>query len=301
MTAAIYDFNHFTGLKVAADRNDPAALREVAGQFEALFIQSLLKNMREASLGDPIFGNSDQYELYQNMMDKQLALEMAGGKGIGLAEMLVRQLGGADAAKSSRPDRPFPIQGVNRGRALASKPSPTWSDPKSFARDIWPHAERAAKKLNVAPEAIVAQAALETGWGAHVMPGKDGESSFNLFGIKAGAGWSGNEVTRRTLEFEDGVPRPQLARFRAYGDVAASFDDYTRFLNDNPRYGSVRDHGTDTEGFATALQASGYATDPHYADKLTRIVNGPTMRSVMSELKISAGPPIATQLSVRAH
>ena len=133
------------------------------------------------------------------------------------------------------------------------------------------------------------------------MPGKDGESSFNLFGIKAGGSWSGNEVARRTLEFEDGVPRPQVARFRAYQDVAATFDDYTRFLNDNPRYGGVRNHGADSVGFAKALQASGYATDPHYADKLTNILSSPTMRSVISELKISTGRPIATQLSVRAH
>lgn len=306
MTAAITDFNQFTGLRAAAERNDPAALREVAGQFEALFLQSMLKNMREASLGDPIFGNSDQHELYQGMMDKQLALEMASGKGVGLAEMLVRQLGGADASTVSRPDRDFPIQGVTvqavtRGQKVAARPAPAWSDPKSFARAIWPHAERAARTLNVAPEAIVAQAALETGWGAHVMNGKGGESSFNLFGIKAGAGWSGDAVTRRTLEFEDGVPRPQHARFRAYADVAATFDDYTRFLSDNPRYSGVRDQGADAGGFAKALQDSGYATDPDYANKLTGVLNSPTMRSVMSELKVSQSRPIQNQLLVRAR
>ena len=133
------------------------------------------------------------------------------------------------------------------------------------------------------------------------MPARNGESSFNLFGIKAGGSWSGDEVARRTPEFEDGVPRPQVARFRAYQDVAATFDDYTRFLDDNPRYSGVRDHGADSAGFAKSLQASGYATDPHYADKLTSVLNSPTMRSVISELKISAGRPIATQLSVRAH
>jgi len=316
MTAAITDFNQYTGLRAAADRNDPAALREVASQFEALFLQTMLKNMREASLGDPIFGNSDQYEMYQGMMDQQLALEMASGKGVGLADMLVRQLGGAEAAKFSRPDRDFPIS-ITASSAVASgsvagnrvgsshgtpaKPSPTWADPKSFARDIWPHAERAAKKLNVAPEAIVAQAALETGWGAHVIPGKNGESSYNLFGIKAGDDWGGEDVTRRTLEFEGGVPRPQHAKFRTYSDVAATFEDYARFLSENPRYSDVRNNGPDTGAFATALQDSGYATDPDYASKIARILESPTMRSVMSELKNSAPRPIATQLSVRAH
>jgi flagellar protein FlgJ len=183
----------------------------------------------------------------------------------------------------------------------AAEAAPAWSDPKSFARDIWPHAERAARKLNVPTEAIVAQAALETGWGAHVMPDQRGDPSFNLFGIKAGGGWRGEQVIRQTLEFEDGVPVPQKARFRAYPDIAATFDDYTRLLTENPRYTDVSGHGGDAEGFANALQSSGYATDPLYADKLKRIMNSPTMQSVVAELKNSSARPITTQLLVRAH
>ncbi len=301
MTATITDFNQFTELRTAANRNDPAALREVASQFEALFLQTMLKSMREASLGDPIFGNSDQQEMYQGMMDQQLALEMASGKGVGLAEMLVRQLGGEDSARPSRPDGGFPLSAAARSNRVASgKPAPAWSDPKSFAREIWPHAERAGRRLNVAPEAIVAQAALETGWGAHVMPDRSGDSSFNLFGIKAGAGWQGDQVSRQTLEFEGGVPRRQKADFRAYGDVAATFDDYTDFLTDNPRYSDVRDHGEDVAGFANALQASGYATDPRYADKITSIMNSPTMRAVIGELKNPSPQPITARLSAHA-
>ena len=287
MTANITDFTQFAGLRAAADNKDPAALREVASQFEALFLQTMLKSMREASLGDPLFGNSDQHEMYQGMMDQQLALEMASGRGIGLADMLVRQLGGENASKLTRT---APVQA-----------RPAWSDPKEFAREIWPHAERAGRKLDVAPEAIVAQAALETGWGAHVMPGKDGSNSFNLFGIKAGNGWRGEQVSRQTLEFEDGIARPQTARFRAYADVASTFDDYTAFLTDNPRYSTVRGHGDDAAGFASALQASGYATDPHYADKLTGVLESPTMRTVIRELKYSGTRPIEAPLSVRAH
>ncbi len=302
MTASITDFNQFTGLRAAADRNDPAALREVASQFEALFLQSMLKSMRDASLGDPLFGDSDQHEMYQGMLDQQFALEMASGKGIGLADMLIRQLGDDPAESLSRPDRPFPLSSIRRSSGAANNTTtPAWSDPKAFARDIWPHAERAASKLNVAPEAIVAQAALETGWGAHVMPNQNGDTSFNLFGIKASGGWRGEQVTRQTLEFEDGVPRPQKAQFRAYSDVAATFDDYTRLLTENPRYKSVNGHGTNVAGFANALQSSGYATDPQYADKLKRIMNSPTMKSVMSELKNSSARSINTQLLVRAH
>jgi len=281
MTSAITDFTQFTDLRRAAGQNDPAALRQVAEQFEALFLQTMLKSMRDASLGDPLFGDSDQQDMYQDMMDQQLALEMASGKGVGLADMLVRQLGGAEASKLNRPDTGYPIS-----RSKAVQPTkPAWSDAQAFARDIWPHAQRTAKKLNVAPEAIVAQAALETGWGRHVMPARSGDSSFNLFGIKSNAGWQGDQVTRKTLEFEDGVPRLQNERFRAYDGVAAAFSDYTELLSDNPRYGGVRDHGSDAAGFARALQDSGYATDPDYAEKINNVLASPTMRRAMAELK----------------
>lgn len=300
MTATITDFSQFTGLRSAANQNDPAALREVAGQFEALFLQSLLKNMREASLGDPIFGDSDQQEMYQGMLDQQLALEMSSGTGIGIADMLVRQLGGADSSGGYRPDRDFDISNrVPLQSATPAERQPAWPDARTFARDIWPHAERAARQLKVAPEAIVAQAALETGWGAHVMPDQEGGSSFNLFGIKAGGGWRGEQVSRQTLEFDNGVPRPQRAQFRAYADIAATFDDYTRFLTENPRYSDVAGHGDDVEGFANALQASGYATDPDYAGKLTRVLESPTMRAAIGDLKKSAVQPITAKLSPR--
>jgi flagellar protein FlgJ len=288
MTTAITDFTQYSGLRSGAERNDPAVLREVAGQFEALFVQQMLKNMREASLADPIFGNSEQHDMYQEMMDQQLAAEVSGGKGIGLADMLVRQLGGEDAAKLQAPDRPFPI----RGRETSA-----WSDAESFAQDVWPHAERAANRLGVKPEAILAQAALETGWGKHVMPDANGGNSFNLFGIKAGSAWSGDTTSKRTLEFEDGIPRYERATFRAYGDIGATFDDYAKFLANNPRYADVTDKGVDSPGFARALQDSGYATDPEYANKLTSILESPTMRRVLSELKNPQSQPIPQQVS----
>lgn len=283
MTAAITDFTQYTGLRKAAGENDPAALREVANQFEALFLQTMLKSMREASLGDPLFGNSDQHEMYQGMMDQQLAVELASGKGVGLADMLVRQLGGADSSGPARSGNSFSLPRTAETTVKSLRPE--WSDPQSFARDIWPHAERTAKKLNVAPEAIVAQAALETGWGKHVMPDNNGAASFNLFGIKSGAGWRGDEVARNTLEFEAGVPRPQQAKFRSYENVETAFSDYTEFLAENPRYKNVRDHGSDVVGFAQALQDSGYATDPHYAEKIGNVLAGPTMARALSELK----------------
>lgn len=275
MTAPITDFSHFDDLRSGAVRNDPAVLREVAGQFEALFLQTMLKNMREASLGEPLLGNSDQYEMYQDMMDQQLSVEMSSGKGIGLAEMLVRQLGGEPSIKETSREFSVPARRASR---------PAWPTPEAFAADIWPHAERAAQAIGVAPEAIVAQAALETGWGARVMHDRRGGNSFNVFGIKAGGNWHGDNVEHRTLEFEGGTMQPQRERFRAYADVAAAFADYARLIGESPRYEAVRGRGEDATGFAQALQDSGYATDPDYAAKINDILDGPTMRRVLSGL-----------------
>lgn len=287
MTTAITDFSQFSQLRAGADRNDPAVLREVAGQFEALFIQTMMKNMRNAELAEPLFGDSEQHDMYQDMLDQQLAVEMASGKGIGLAEMLVRQLGG-DASPYRPGQESFSLAAPARARAA----KPEWSSRAEFARDLWPHAERAASKLNVAPEALLAQAALETGWGEHVMQRGDGVSSFNLFGIKAGRSWTGGSVTRPTLEYRDGLPQHEIARFRSYPDVAATFDDYVEFIIGNPRYEAVRNNGSDAAGFANALQDSGYATDPSYAAKISRILNSDTMQNALRGLKKADALPI---------
>lgn len=297
MTAAITDFTQFSALRHGADRNDPEALREVAGQFEALFLQTLLKTMRDASPDDALIGDSESFKMYQGMLDQQLALEMSSGRGIGLAEMLVRQLGGTDARAGGSVFTP----GVNIGpsrldrRPPVTEPvtGPRWDSPESFARDVWPHVQQVAMRLNVAPEAVLAQAALETGWGRHVPATEGGRSSLNLFGIKAGESWSGASVTRRTLEFEGGVARQETARFRAYRDVGESIDDYLRLLAGNPRYATVSNHGDDVAGFAAALQDSGYATDPEYANKIARVAGSDTMARVLAGLKNA--PTVPTQ------
>jgi peptidoglycan hydrolase FlgJ len=293
MTAAVTDFGQFATLRRGAEQNDPAVLRQVAGQFEALFIESMLKNMRDTSFAEGLFGNSDQHEMYQGMLDQQLSVEMASGRGMGLAEMLVRQLGGeAGAAPITAGGLPgdFRLPAARPAGAVASLP--TWSSPVDFAREVWPHAERAARQLNVAPEAILAQAALETGWGRHVMARGDGSSSLNLFGIKAGGNWRGDSVSRPTLEYADGVARREVAKFRSYPDVAASFVDYVELIGEHPRYASVRNRGDDAEAFARALQESGYATDPAYAEKIGNVLQGETMRDALRALKSGAALPI---------
>ena len=265
MTSSITDFGQFHALRAGAQHNDPDVLREVAGQFEALFIESLLKNMREASLGDPIFGDSHSHEMYQGLMDQQMSVHLATGPGIGLADMLVRQLGGS-----------APTAAVNA--------KSQWSNAKEFVRDVLPHAQRVAKRLNVTPVAILAQAALETGWGEHVPGLQNGDSSFNLFGIKAGSNWKGASVTKATLEVTDGVAHRAVADFRAYDGVGDSFDDYANLLTSNSRYAAAKNQGDDVEAFGRALQEGGYATDPAYAEKISRIANSSVMRDALDSV-----------------
>lgn len=293
MTSAITDFGQYSDLRRGADNNDPAVLREVAGQFEALFVQTMLKNMRDTSLAEPIFGQSDQHEMYQDMLDKQYALEMSGGRGIGLADMLVRQLGGDSAVESNA----VAINKETNAMSTSVWPEnkPAWSEPDQFVRDIWPHAKEAAERLKVSPEGLLAQAALETGWGKHVMRKNNGELSFNLFGIKASASWDGATTSKPTIEFRDGISERQTARFRAYPDIESTFEDYVRVVGTQPRFDSVRNHGDDTVAFAEALQESGYATDPAYAEKITAIINGNTMKAALSDLKSAESPPISKE------
>lgn len=298
MLAGISNPAEFTAMRNGAEQHDPETIRQVASQFEALFIESLLKNMRSAELADPLFGASDQHKLYQEMMDQQLAQKMSTGAGIGLAEMLVRQLGGEAAPvqptseqfllPTVRVDKPSDsadrVAGpVARITATIDRPvvEHDWSSPENFVRDLLSHAERVARRLNVSPEGIVAQAALETGWGAHVPKRANGSSSHNLFGIKAGGDWTGGTVSRRTVEYVDGIAERRVERFRAYPDINSAFNDYVRLIESNPRYRAVLESGQDAERFANALQDSGYATDPLYAAKITRVLGSDTMRAAI--------------------
>lgn len=268
MTAPVSFFADPKGLaalRSEAKAQDPAALKQVAKQFESLFTQMLLKSMREAnkslSDGDSLFG-SDQADFYQDMFDQQMAMHLSQGEGLGLADVLVRQLAGG--ASSGEP------RAVSQTEASAE---PIASSKADFIRQMLPHAETAARELGVDPQALVAQAALETGWGKSVPCNAAGECSYNLFGIKAGSGWSGATVNVPTLEFEEGVAVRKVDRFRAYESPADSFRDYARLIGNNPRYENARNAGTDIAGFAKALQDGGYATDPDYARKIVSVAN----------------------------
>mgnify|MGYP006299869685 FL=1 len=301
MKPVVTDFQQFTALRTEARGGGDAALREAAEQFEAIFLQTMLKSMRDASMGDPIFGNSNASETYQDLFDKQMAMEISGGPGLGFADLLVRQLGGGHRAGG---DESGLAIGRELDRAMDQAPAigrrlpvegtterPLWQSPAEFVRKLWPYASRAADKLDVDPRALIAQAALETGWGKHVIADENGRSSLNLFGIKASGGWQGDAVSVRTIEYRGGAARPEVASFRAYPSLAAGFDDYEELLGSNPRYESVLNRGDDVEGYAEALQDSGYATDPAYADKIKSLLGSETMDRALESLKFGGLMP----------
>lgn len=268
-----------SGLKRNAAAQTPDSLRETARQFESLFTSMLLKSMRDATPEDSLFG-SDQQDFYQDMFDQQLSMQLSKGKGLGLADMLVRQLmqtGGLEAQADAQPAQPA---GAGGAGTAANWPPRSRED---FVNAIRPAAEAAGQKLGVDPEVIMAHAALETGWGKHMPAGRDGQSSFNLFGIKAGVSWQGAAVTAGTSEFEGGRMQAVQARFRAYDSPEHSLRDYTNLLAGNPRYAAALGTGSDAAAFGRALQQGGYATDPDYASKLG---------AVARELKSRFGLPI---------
>jgi flagellar protein FlgJ len=291
------DLSGLAALKRSAQAQEPQALREVARQFESLFARMMLKSMRDASFGDPVFG-SDQEKFYQGMFDDQLAIQMTKGHGLGLADMLVQQLArsGLIAPQSADSGASGPASSAQAAAAPKTaslqQPSGQAMTQADFVRTVWPAAEQAGRELGVAPRNLVAQAALESNWGRSVPTDPAGRSSFNLFGVKAGDQWSGSTMAVRTLEFEKGVPTSRTDKFRAYGSVAESFNDYVAILRDSPRYAAALNTGNDTQAFATALQQGGYATDPRYALKVTAIAQD---LAGTAGLKSAAAQPIYTR------
>lgn len=268
------DFAGLEKLKSSVRQNDPAAVRQVAKQFESLFARMLIKSMRDAIGRDPIFG-SDQAQTYQGMFDDQLSLELTRGHGLGLADMLVRQLRQGAGASAMPAQSATGAKAVTAPTSTATTNTPApavrTDQQRSFIREVWPQAQAAAQQLGVHPVSLVAQAALESNWGQSVPQGSGGESSNNLFGIKAGRGWTGSSVSARTQEYRSASALSTTAAFRAYDSPEQSFQDYVATLRSSPRFASALNSGADVHAFATALQQGGYATDPRYANKLTAV------------------------------
>lgn len=307
--AQIYtEFSGLNALKTQARTDRKSALEQVAKQFESLFLSEMLKSMRSANkvLSEGSYLSSSQSEFYQDMFDSQLSLSMSRQQGLGLADALVRQLseqipgmsaGGQALAghhASIRDyDRSLPAlsprlpEEVDRVREVVAaapeepEPAPAadtpmpvrFSSPEEFVSHLLPIAETVAAESGLNPQVMVAQAALETGWGRHMIENGAGKPSFNLFGIKADSRWQGESVNIATSEYREGVKMSERANFRSYQDFESSFRDYVHFLQNNPRYRDVLASADDPDVFADKLQAAGYATDPAYGEKIRRILD----------------------------
>ena len=292
-------------LKQGARNGSPAALKEAATQFEAMFINMMMKSMREATPQEGIMDNQ-QSKMFTGMLDQQLSQNLAK-RGMGLADVLTRQLTanqmgaqalaiGADGVAAGKAaaaaSAMAPLDGSMRpGMDAATMIKTGATQPgapvlplttasgrvqaphvRAFQEKLHAHAAEAERATGVPAKFMLGQAALESGWGKRMIRNADGTSSNNLFGIKAGPGWKGKVATAVTTEYVNGVARQKVERFRAYDTPADSFKDYANMLARNPRYDKVLNSGGDAAAFAHGLQRAGYATDPLYAAKLTRII-----------------------------
>jgi flagellar protein FlgJ len=323
---AYTDFNALARLKNQARNDSPEALKEVAKQFEAIFLNNVLKGMREAKLADGIMDN-DQSKFYNEMYDQQLAVHLSGKPGVGLADLIVKQLsheppdnekmeledylnrsGGFrkvshdSSSVEKQVSRKVDTQ-INHDLAIFksyihdksstetqlknnhSRPIQSAGD---FVQKLYPCAVQAAKELGVEPKVLLAQAALETGWGRSVIKNSDGSSSFNLFNIKASKAWHGGQAQVSTLEFEQGIAKKVNAGFRSYASFQESFQDYVDFIKSNPRYGNALQQVGNGERYLQALQQAGYATDPNYADKVMGIYHSSAMSEFEPQTVVAA-------------
>ncbi|MCQ8128778.1 flagellar assembly peptidoglycan hydrolase FlgJ [Methylomonas rivi] len=324
-SASVYtDFNGLAKLKQGAREQTPEAIKEVAKQFESVFLTMVLKSMRQAKLADGAM-DSKQSEFYRDMYDQQMAIHLAGKPGVGMADLIAKQLspkqksedeegmqagdylnramGGGQVQAVSRPlnttlntvaaEQVMEESGLNRLQESLERLEQSqkaldeqWQAMQSglgsgemavnkqlFMSQLLPHARQAADELGVDANVLLAQAALETGWGKSVIKNGQGESSFNLFNIKADKSWQGNQARVSTLEYDNGAVRKEMAGFRSYDSYKQSFDDYVDFIKSNPRYSEALKKADNPAQYVRELQKAGYATDPRYAEKIMRIYN----------------------------
>lgn len=347
--AQIYtDMSGLSKLRVAAQKNSPDAIEAVAKQFESLFMNLMLKSMREANavFAEGNYLNSSETDTYQQMLDQQLSVTLSEGRGIGLADVLVRQLGGeqktaekadnniaalfsSDKIKVDKNQNKLndiktkenkeinavfkndqlietqqlnkPVKQlnnnddknsdhlkedlsrlavINKNKAMKSDkailPEHVIESAEAFVAKLLPAATRASEQLGLDPKLLIAQAALETGWGKHLLTNSSGKNSFNLFNIKADQRWQGETVNKETLEYRGGAAIKERASFRSYTSFEESFQDYVQFIQGNARYQKALEHTLEPQRYIQELQNVGYATDPKYSEKIHNVYQGIT-------------------------
>ncbi|MBE7459243.1 MAG: flagellar assembly peptidoglycan hydrolase FlgJ [Zoogloeaceae bacterium] len=277
------DVNTLAQTRRLAKEDPRAAMKSAAQQFEAVFLQMVLKAMRDASPKEGLF-DSEQSRLYQSLLDQQLSQTLSARGSTGLAALIEQQLSRGMNAGQTLPLSPA-AAGERTGAggqpdiavAPPLTPNAVPAPAREFVDRLWPHAGEASRATGIPAHFMIAQAALETGWGRAELRFADGTPTYNLFGIKAGRTWQGAVAEATTTEYVNGAAQKTVERFRAYSSYAEAFRDYAGLLASNPRYAEVL-HQKDAAGFARGLQKAGYATDPMYAAKLERIIGGQALR-----------------------
>ena len=273
------DANSLGKLKLQAGRDSPAAIRETAKQFESLFMRELIKSMREATMKSGMLDNPGS-DLGTDLLDQQFAVQMSGQPG-GLSDLIAAQLaqqmgvtlppGALSAGKLTTP----PMSAMQKSSSLAAYSANAVKPTSSQGQFVERHtasALRIERETGIPASYMVGQAGHETGWGKSNIRMRDGSSSNNLFGIKAGPGWKGPVAEVTTTEYVNGVAEKRVAKFRAYASTDESFRDYARLITESPRYAQVTQQTGSAQAFASSLQKAGYATDPNYATKLSRAI-----------------------------
>ncbi|MBB1300464.1 MULTISPECIES: flagellar assembly peptidoglycan hydrolase FlgJ [Pseudoalteromonas] len=280
------------------------ALKKAAAQFESIFTQMLLKSMRKANEAfedeDSPF-NSSGVKFFEEMHDQQLSVDLSSKGSLGLADLIVQQLSpdgknftpssvlrtvddftSDQRATGTNTENTADTKAVNSSPSTAQKPQ--FENAEDFISSVWEHAKTAAEKIGLNPAVMVAQAALETGWGKHIINKSDGNSSFNLFNIKSDRSWQGEKANKMTLEFEQGTPVKRQASFRAYDSIKDSVNDFVQFLTENPRYQEALQNTAKPAAFLDSLQKAGYATDPNYAEKIKQVLNRTELKTLATTL-----------------
>jgi flagellar protein FlgJ len=331
------------GLPGADKEEEAKQLEAAATQFEGLFMHMMLKSMRAVNrvFSEGNYLSSFETGMYEDMLDEKLSTSMSSTHALGIADMMIRQLGdqprpsnyslpmgtpvpsslessslepsslessssapSLTAALSAVPFStvsfpnagsstvPFSIAPADRSLELGvervvrrlpvTKIEPAqrqavFDSPQAFVEGLKAEAQATAAQLGLTPQGLLAQAALESGWGKYVIHDGAGTNSHNLFGIKAGKDWEGATVAIASVEVSNGVVGRQVSNFKRYDSYSQAFDDYARLLQGNERYQRVLQAGDNTAEFAKRLGESGYATDPEYGKKIDRVMTNPAL------------------------
>lgn len=301
------NLNGLQAIKKTGKDSTPEALRQVAEQFESMFINMMMKGMRDANkvFSKDNYFSSFETEFHQEMLDNQVSVDMSKGKGIGLADVMLRQMNrqyGVASEDEAKPILPFSELMQDRQVTMAKNPAigkfipelqvtasknseplqkSEFSTPDEFVASMLPAVEKGAAQIGLEPKALLAQAVLESGWGKHMMRDTDGRPSYNVFGIKADKSWQGPSVSVHTLEYRDGIAKKEVAQFRAYDSLEESVQDYVEFIGGNERYQGALKSTDQAPKYWQKLQDAGYATDPKYAQKIQAVYDGNALQVAM--------------------